>query len=273
MKKKTLVIFLMIIMVLAVISPLVINELTKNSGKIIPLDIIVDDPNPSLNENVRFRLDPGNDYPFHIEDAMYIARIPDEIDPSTAWDNADFMNYLGNGVCDLTFCMIDFDYGNEDKTLLLEWNCTKWNPNPLTSGDYVRAPAGYYILYHGPMSSNNNDNTVEFRSTAKSIFYLDGLNPSIKYSYNATNGTMDVKLSAMFSGNYSNAADLSIGVYISRGGGWQEEKRLNGAIMAGSTVTEHLSGLDVRNGDSVLLFAMMRYEGCEYLVREQFVIT
>lgn len=275
MTKKTLILFLIIIVALTASSPLIINELTKNSGKTIPLDIIVDDPNPSLNENVRFRLVPGNNYPFYIENCIYIARIPDEIDPSTAWDNADFMNNLSNGAGGLTFCMIDLDYSNEDKTLLLEWNCTKWDWNLLTnSNDYVRVPAGYYILYyHGSVGSNHNDNTVEFRSGARSIFHLDGLSPSIESSYNATNGTMDVTLSATCSGSYSNTAELSIGVYISRGGDWQEEKRLNDTITVGSTVTEHLSGLDIRNGDKVMLSAMMRHEGYEYLVSEWLEIT
>lgn len=279
-KTKKPLIFLLILLIFGtIVSSIIINDLSKNN-QIIPVNIVVENPNPSINESVSFRLILGNDYPFYISElaegaGIRIYRIPDNIDPFTAYNNASFLENLPSSGAIGSVGLKD--YSNDDKTLFLEWNCTTEQYNPLIddkSSTYVRAPAGYYIIYRDDLNSYDNDNILEFRVSNRSIFHLDGLNPRMDSSYNLSNGSIDIEIDVASSIVGSDEAELSIGIYIRRDNNpsYEAAPLYNMIIAPETTVREHFSDIDIRDNDIIYVYASIHFEGHDYSLRSTHVI-
>lgn len=276
MMNRKLIVLLIFLIIGVAASSIAIGELSKN-GRTIPVNIIVENANPTMDENVRFRLVLGADYPFYISElsgggGIDIVRIPDDVDPTTISKDP---NYLSSLQAHGTHATIGLkDYSNDNKSLLLEWDCTvEVSGNPLMEeggSKKIRAPAGNYIIFKCILTPYGNDNKLEFRTTDRSIFHLDGLCPSIHSRYEPSNKSIDVEVNVTGGIADSNKASLSIGVYVFR-----DDKRLaispryDESVALGAVVKKHYSDIDARENEFVIIYALVQYEGHNYSLSDQ----
>jgi hypothetical protein len=281
--KKTLSLFIIfLILIGTIVASIVINDQSKN-GQIIPVTIIIDNPNPLINESVHFRLTTENDYPFHINElaagaGICICRIPDNVDPYTIGQNISYLENLSmNGVHGSVGLK---DYSDKNKTISLEWNCTILQYNPLLNNEtssYTRAPAGYYIIYRSDLNSYSNDNLLKFRVSNNSIFHLSGVTPNINFTYESSNETMNVKIHFESSSELINQKMLfNVGIYIQKDNDSMlqiSHYEYNNTFSSSDvTMEKWVSNLSINNNETVFIFGLIQTDGVCYSISSKQVI-
>lgn len=224
--KRNLTIIGSIIIAIVLMTSAYILYLGSLNNRMIDVTIEVDKAIYSINESVTFTLTlEDKNIPFSIPEiseyaGMNVCRIPDDVDPYSILNNRTYLSLLSDySTIGLGF----YDYSDEDETFTLTWNCTFKDYNSLTGnssrGAYYLAPSGYYVMFRDPLhSSDDNDNQLRFNLNENSVFYLEGLTPSIVCDYDNTSSCLDLELS-INSESFENGSmfDVHMAVYETNG--------------------------------------------------------
>lgn len=227
--KFLLVISSIVIVLIFIISGYIIY-LGSLDDSYIDVTITVDKSNYSINENIYFTLTlEDSSKPFRIKElseggGLCICRIPDNINPSQLLNNRSLLKTISNSPVERLALS---NYSNDNHTLIITWNgtyCTNNNRlNNYLNGDvYFLAPSGYYIMFRSDLSSTTNDNILRFNVNENSLFYLDGLTPSVTCDYNNITSSLNINLS-VYGNSINNGTSLNIQLALYETNGSNEE--------------------------------------------------
>jgi len=215
-KKNLTIISIIIIVIILIFSAYTIYQNSLNN-RIIDVTIEVDKSSYSVNETITFTLTlEDTSARFSIDEladgaGFCIVRIPDDIDPNQIVSNRTYLQSL----CTYPVERIGISgYSEDDKTYIITWNCTydlEYNLLTGAEGDdvYYLAPSGYYVMFRSNLQSWTNDNQLRFNLNENSVFYLDGLTPTLSCEYDNQSSSLDIQL-LVEGGSYENGTALSV---------------------------------------------------------------